>query len=153
MMFDTIGLMGEPSKARRPGQTRPTRRILVADDEPVIRSMIRSMLAGAGHHVDVVEDGAAAWAALQAQSYDLLVTDHNMPRMTGLELVRQLRSARMALPVMLVAGAVPEDELQQDPSLQIAATLSKPFEVGELLGTVETVLRAYDDPREQAISG
>lgn len=100
------------------------------------------VLAHSGYHVDAAEDGAIAWAALQAKPYDLLITDHNMPKVTGVELVRYLRSANMALPVVMVTGTVPAHELAQNPSLQLAATLEKPFAIAELLDTVENALRA-----------
>jgi DNA-binding response OmpR family regulator len=121
----------------------------VADDETAVRLLISAVLVNSGYHVDGAEDGALAWAALQAKPYDLLITDHNMPKITGIELAKNLRSARMALPVVLVAGTLPTHELAQDPSLQLAATLLKPFAVAELLDTVENVLRATDSPREQ----
>jgi DNA-binding response OmpR family regulator len=119
-------------------------RILVVDDEPVIRWLITAALAGSGYHVDDAENGAIAWEALQAKPYDLLITDHLMPKISGVELVKNLRSARLALPVVMVAGELPAHELS---SLQIAATLLKPFVVADLLDTVENVLRPADRPR------
>ena len=139
----------EPAGALLHSQTRPAHRILVADDETSIRRLITAALVGSGYHVDAVEDGAVAWETLQSKHYDLLITDHIMPKITGVELLRKLRSARMALPVVMVAGTLPAHELAQNPSLQLAATLLKPFAVAALLGTVENVLRATDGPREQ----
>jgi DNA-binding response OmpR family regulator len=138
-----------PTGASERNQTRPCHRILVADDETDVRQLITAVLARSGHHVDAAEDGAIAWAALQAKPYDLLITDHQMPRVTGVELVKNLRSARLALPVVMVAGELPSHELAQNPSLQLAATLQKPFDVFELLATVENILRAAKSPHEQ----
>jgi DNA-binding response OmpR family regulator len=149
MKDDEIQLAGEPGGGPRQFHPSPTHRILVADDEAAIRRLITTVLLGSGYHVDAAEDGAAAWEALQAKPYDLLITDHSMPKITGVELVKNLRSARMALPVVMVAGRLPEYELAQNPSLQLAATLLKPFAVAALLNTVENVLRATDSPREQ----
>ena len=127
----------------------PCHRILVADDETAVRHLVSVALARAGYHVDAAEDGAIAWEALQVKPYDLLITDHFMPRITGVELVTKLRSARMALPVVMVTGTVPAHELHQDQSLQLAATLEKPFAISQLLNTVENVLRATGSPSEQ----
>jgi CheY-like chemotaxis protein len=124
-----------------PSQTRPTRRILVADDECSIRMLLTAVLVKSGYNVESAEDGAEAWEALQAKPYDLLITDHNMPRITGVELVKNMRSAHMALPVVMVAGIVPKDELARDPSLQFSATLSKPFALAELLDSVSNALQ------------
>lgn len=113
----------------------------MVDDEACIRRLLTQVLVGSGYHVDVAEDGAAAWEALQANPYDLLITDHSMPKISGVELVKHLRSARMALPVVMVAGELPLRDLDRNPSLQLAATLSKPFAVDALIDTVKSVLR------------
>jgi DNA-binding NtrC family response regulator len=138
-----------PTGASHRSQTHPCHRILVADDATEIRQLMTVVLARSGYCVEAAEDGAIAWAALQAEPYDLLITDHNMPKVTGVELVKNLRSVSMALPVVMVTGTVPSHELAQNPSLQLAATLAKPFDVAELLDTVEHVLRATETPHEQ----
>jgi CheY-like chemotaxis protein len=116
------------------------RRILVVDDEACIRLLLSEILAGSGYHVDVAEDGAAAWEALQAKPYDLLITDHHMPKITGVELVRNLRSAHMALPVVMVAGDLPVQDADRKPPLQLAAMVLKPFTIEALINTIKRVL-------------
>lgn len=74
--------------------------------------------------------------------FNLLITDYDMPRLTGVELVRKLRSASMTLPVILTSGSLTAEELAQNPSLELAAILPKPFSPEELLGTVTNVLTA-----------
>jgi DNA-binding response OmpR family regulator len=133
---------GEPAGAAVQSPTNSSHRILVVDDDPYICHLSAEVLIRHGYEVDAAADGAAAWQALNADRYDLLITDHNMPRLTGVELVRKLRSARMALPVIMSTGRLPTKELAQNPSLQLAAMLPKPFSVEELLGTVTKVLRA-----------
>jgi two-component system sensor histidine kinase and response regulator WspE len=118
----------------------------VVDDDISIRELSAAVLMPSGYQVDTAEDGAAGWEALHGNNYDLLITDHNMPRVSGVELVKKLRSARMALPVVLTSGALPTEELSRNPSLQLAATLLKPFSPDELLGTVIQVLRGSDSP-------
>ena len=71
--------------------TNPPHRILVVDDELHIRKSSAEVLTRSGYQVDAVVDGEAGWEALHANNYDLLITDNNMPRMTGVELVRRLR--------------------------------------------------------------
>jgi DNA-binding response OmpR family regulator len=130
----------EPTGASLPGQRRPAHRVLVADDETAVRQMITSLLVRAGYDVDAAEDGAGAWDALQANHYDLMITDNQMPKLTGFEVVRKLRAAGMALPVVMVTGTLPVEEMAGDPSLHIAATLLKPFAIATLLGTVKNIL-------------
>jgi len=122
----------------------------VVDDEGEIRQLSAGALVRFGYRVDLAEDGAAAWKALHANSYDLLITDNNMPKMSGVELVKKLRCARMTLPVILASGELPTEELDRNPWLQFAATLVKPFSSGQLLETVGTVLLDADNTRSRA---
>jgi DNA-binding response OmpR family regulator len=126
---------------RQPG---PPRRILVVDDEPLLRRLNTEVLVDAGYRVDTAEDGAVAWDALQIGSYDLLITDNEMPNVSGIGLLKKLRAARMDMPVIMATGTFPKDEFTQYPWLQPAATLLKPYTIEELLGTVKTVLREAD---------
>jgi len=126
-------------------------RILVVEDDTSIRQLIPIALRDSGYYVDAAEDGAAGWEALQAGNYDLLITDNNMPRVSGVELLKMLRSARMTLPVVMVSGS-PLEALNGDSSLQLAATLLKPFSMDELLGTVEKVLRATEEAPGHTVS-
>ena len=118
----------------------PPQRILVADDEPTVRRLITEALVRSGYHVDAAEDGAVAWEAIQARHYDLLITDNAMPKVTGLELVRNMRSARIEVPVVMVSGSISTDELERRPWLEISAVLSKPFALDALLATVKSAL-------------
>ena len=145
----------EPSQAGQTAgalvqyQRSPPHRILVVDDNSDLRQLYADALAHPGCLVDAAQDGAAAWEALQANHYNLLITEHSLPRLTGVELVRKLRAAHMALPVVLAAGRLPTHELARNPSLQLAATLMKPFAVDALLDTVKKVLNATVSPRQQ----
>lgn len=129
-----------------PSQRQPNyrQRILVVDDDEDIRRLNTEVLAGSGYKVDAAADGAIAWYTLQLNRYDLLVTDHQMPKVTGVELLKKLHAARKAVPVILVSGAIPTHELSRHPWLQIAATLLKPYTSDELLATVRKVLYASD---------
>lgn len=133
---------GEPAGALLRYQTSPPHRILVVDDDSDLRRLYADALAHPGCLVDAAQDGAAGWEALQANHYNLLITEHSLPRLTGVELVRKLRAAHMALPVVLAAGRLPTHELARNPSLQLAATLPKPFYISQLLETVKVVLNA-----------
>ena len=120
----------------------PPRRILLVDDDLYARELNAGVLIRSGYKVDTAVDGADAWKALSDASYDLLITDNRMPRVTGLDLIKKLRSEDMTLPVILASGTVPEEELKRHPWLQLDATLPKPFTIAELLDMVKKVLRA-----------
>jgi DNA-binding response OmpR family regulator len=114
-------------------------RILFVDDEPSIRNLSAKALVRAGYDVDVAEDGATAWGLLQSRRFDLLVTDCNMPRLSGLELLKVLRPAQPTLPVIMISGLVPTEELTRDPLIRPTAILLKPFEMVELLEAVRII--------------
>jgi DNA-binding response OmpR family regulator len=117
----------------------------MVDDDRDIRRFSAQALIGSGYHADTAEDAAAAWEALQIKAFNLLITDNHMPKLTGVELVRKLRSARMALPVIMATGKLLTEALTQNSSLRLAALLPKPFSIDELLETVRTVLHATDN--------
>jgi DNA-binding response OmpR family regulator len=119
--------------------------ILVVDDDLYIRELNAGALIGSGYKVVTAVDGAEAWAVLKIESFDLLITDHKMPKVTGVELIKKLRSEEMNLPVILASGTMPTEELERHPGLNVDATLAKPFTIEELLNTVKNVLRAVED--------
>lgn len=127
--------------------TRPPHNILLVDDELHARELHAGVLIRAGYDVNTAKDGADAWNALNIVSYDLLITDNRMPRVTGLELIKKLRSEDMTLPVILASGTVPAEELKRHPWLMLDATLTKPFSVEQLLEVVKQVLRSADNAR------
>jgi CheY-like chemotaxis protein len=115
-------------------------RILVAEDDEDIRRLNIEVLAGSGYKVDAAADGAIAWETLQLSHYHLLVTDYNMPKMSGVELLLKLHAAGMAVPVVMASGTIPMDKLKRHPWLQIDATLIKPYTPDDLLAAVRYVL-------------
>ncbi len=142
---------GLSEQASAPPQGQPTgrHRILVVDDDRCTRQLNMTVLKQAGYEVDGAPDGSAGFEALQASSYDLLISDNSMPKMSGVELLRKLRASQLSLPVIMATGAVPTVEFARQPWLQPDATLVRPYTVEKLLQTVEVVLRVAD-AREEA---
>jgi len=130
--------------APTPFKSNPPPRILIVDDDILTRRLSTAVLSRSGYEVETAEDGAVAWQALNAANYDLVITDNNMPELTGVDLLRKLRSARMALPVIMATGTMPTLEFAQSPWLIPDATLLKPFSSDELLGKVKDVLHMND---------
>jgi DNA-binding response OmpR family regulator len=129
----------------------------VVEDDTDIRSFNAEVLRRSGYQVDTAEDGEAGWKALHAasydpDSYDLLVTDNDMPKVTGVELLRRLRAVRMDLPVIMATGTLPAQEPKRSPWLQLSATLLKPYTAKALLGIVREVLRTTESRFEQIAS-
>ncbi|AZE93355.1 Sensor histidine kinase/response regulator [Pseudomonas orientalis] len=93
--------------ARRTQQATeaPRKRVLVVDDSLTVRELQRKLLLNRGYEVAVAVDGMDGWNALRSEDFDLLITDIDMPRMDGIELVTLLRrdSRLQSLPVMVVS--------------------------------------------------
>ena len=83
----------------------PRKRVLVVDDSLTVRELQRKLLLNRGYEVAVAVDGMDGWNALRSEDFDLLITDIDMPRMDGIELVTLLRrdSRLQSLPVMVVS--------------------------------------------------
>jgi two-component system chemotaxis response regulator CheY len=116
------------------------RRILIVDDDGDMRRFNTEALIGSGYHVEAAVDGAEGWEALNASRYDLLITDNNMPNLTGIELIKKLHAAHIPTLVILASGVSHLEEAE----LRLAATLPKPFTLDELLGTVKKVFGRAD---------
>jgi CheY-like chemotaxis protein len=139
---------GSAGALSRPGKIAP-QQILVVEDDHCIRQLNSEVLLNAGYLVDAAEDGAVAWDILQLKGYDLLITDNEMPKVSGIELLKMLHGARLDLPVIMATGTPPTAEFTRHPGLQPAVTLLKPYTFSELLSAVEEALRVTASPREQ----
>jgi CheY-like chemotaxis protein len=121
-------------------QSNSRQRILVVEDERDLRQITAEGLTDAGYQVDVAEDGATAWTALQIYQYDLLFTDQFMPKVSGVELLKKIHESRITLSVIMATGFLPTWEFALHPCLQPVKMLLKPYSFGKLLGMVKNVL-------------
>jgi DNA-binding response OmpR family regulator len=128
--------------ASPPNGTNSRQRILVVDDDPLIRRINAEVLVYSGYQVDTADNGQAAWDALQQNNYDLMVTDNEMPKLSGIELIEKIKGARMELPVIMATGTLPEDKSTKPTSFQPAITLHKPYTFEELVESVKEILFA-----------
>jgi DNA-binding response OmpR family regulator len=94
------------------------------------------VLRRAGFHVGCAVDGESGWEALSAIRYDLLITDHEMPRLNGLGLLRRVRALSAQLPVILMSARMPWGETDDWRLLKPGLAIEKPFSIGELLAAV-----------------
>jgi two-component system KDP operon response regulator KdpE len=115
-------------------------RVLVADDEAAIRKVVRDALVQAGHEVETAVDGEEAETLLADGGFDLVITDLNMPRVDGLELVRRIR-ASLAIPILVLT--VRQEEREKVRLLDSGADdyVTKPFGVAELVARARALLR------------
>lgn len=135
----TSSIITRSPKSPPPGEVELDRplSILVVDDEENIREVLASALERSGYETDSADDGIEGWNKLHTASYSLLITDNNMPRMSGVELIGKIRAARMDLPIILATSDPPRNLR----SLQLAGILRKPFSLQSLRQTVDDALQ------------
>ena len=121
-------------------------RLLVVDDEPSFRALLRDILEGAGHGVTEARDGAEALAFLDRAAFDLILTDRLMPKVDGIELLRRVKARPTAPPVVLLTahGSIPEavEAVRLGAADYIAKPLPSP---GALVDLVASLLPRGDE--------
>jgi len=119
-------------------------RVLYVDDDEVIALVVERLLARAGYRVTALRDGRAAIAALQADPgcCDLVVTDFNMPGVTGLEVARAAAALRPGLPVIVSSGYITDALRVQAAAVGVRSLVHKQNMLEELLPSVREVLSA-----------
>jgi putative two-component system response regulator len=124
-------------------------RILVIDDEDVIRMLVMEILESAGHDVTGADSAERALGLLEESDFDLVVSDVVMPGLSGLELLEAVRARRASLPVVLVTGAGTYDTLSQALTRGAAGLVTKPFAHAELQTAVTDALERANRSREE----
>jgi DNA-binding response OmpR family regulator len=120
-------------------------KILVADDDRIVRRIVVAKLTGLGYDVTEVPDGQEALHLLEGGYVpDLIITDSLMPRTNGLELVRGIRSSRNSdlatLPVIMLTSRQGEHDVIEGLETGLDDYMTKPFSPDELAARVRTVL-------------
>lgn len=113
------------------------KRILVVDDDPVIRMLVSECLASAGHTVEMLSSGKECIAHLDRERPDLLVIDLLMPEVTGFDVIRGIRdsTALANLPIILLSANT-ERDVQPTEGPRADRYIQKPFHLRELIDAV-----------------
>jgi two-component system, OmpR family, response regulator ResD len=115
----------------------PKARILVADDDEFVRSLMRTILGNSGYMVDEAADGEEALQKCADTSFDLLLMDENMPKMSGPDACAAIRCRKPEMKVLMLSGGLPRTE-ETGPHVKF---LAKPFDNRELVSLVQAMLR------------
>lgn len=121
-------------------EERATRTILVVDDDPGVREVIRTMLESAGYKVCIAANGKEAMKILKADGIDLILTDLVMPEQEGIETIKALRHEYPELKVIAMSGAFGGDYLRIAAYLGAHGTLAKPIQMEALLKIIAETL-------------
>ncbi len=128
-------------------------RILVAEDTPIIRTLISKLLKKRGHLVDLVVDGEEAVAAVQQKPYDLVLMDMHMPKMDGVSAtmtIRKLTGPERLVPIVALTGNALVGQRESCLAAGMSDYLSKPFEPAEFYAVIDRWVHKSSVPTAQA---
>jgi PAS domain S-box-containing protein len=142
----------EVDPADRPSASRGRELVLLVDDEAEVVAMTTRCLERLGYEVASCADPVDAWEifAEDPEVWDVVVTDHTMPGMTGLELARRMLERRAGLPIVLCTGYSEAANEETASAIGIAAFLNKPVDPDKLAATLRAVLDRRDDTQTSA---
>jgi two-component system capsular synthesis sensor histidine kinase RcsC len=121
-----------PTAVQRPGREAKGIRILVAEDHPVNRKLMRDQLEALGYEADFTHNGMEALEKLSQQAYDLVLTDLSMPELDGYGLATRLRKRGVTVPIIAITAHTTEEAHHQCVAAGIDDVLTKPYSVAEL---------------------
>jgi CheY-like chemotaxis protein len=146
---------GWRSCSRTPEATEKSRaamtsRILIADDDPILRELVQAYLSDEGYSLTLVEDGREALKAARGAHFDLIITDMVMPNLDGIELLQALRSTTPQTPVLAmsagIAGCHADLLLRAASAVGAVSVLRKPLNREALLEVVRDLLQCLPLP-------
>ncbi len=116
-------------------------KILIVEDDPMLRQLVRDALETERHVVDDCQDGRSGMAFVDAGSYELLILDWEMPHATGIELCSHFRGQGEQAPVLFLTARASMDDKEKGFAVGADDYLTKPFDVRELLIRVRALLK------------
>ena len=122
--------------ARIPGK------ILVIDDDKSARLLLERVLTRAGHTVMLVDSGEQGLSLLAKESYDLIITDKNLPGIDGLEVLRLARTHQPRLQAIVITGFPTPETKSSAKDLGVFSYVTKPFGILDILGTCDAAIKA-----------
>jgi DNA-binding response OmpR family regulator len=116
-------------------------KILIVEDEPAMQRGLKDNLGFEGHDTQVIGDGESALKAILENSYDLVILDVMLPKLSGLDVLKKIREKGVATPVIMLTAK--GEEIDRVLGLELGADdyVTKPFSLRELLARVKAVLR------------
>lgn len=118
--------------------------ILVVDDQEAIRNEIKSILRNLGYNnIDVADDGDLAFAMLKAGYFGFVITDWDMPKMSGLDLLKKIRNDEKfkKLPVLMVTAEVQQDQIMEAIKAGVSNYVKKPFDAKTIAEKIDQIFK------------
>lgn len=121
--------------------TEVQKRILIVDDDDEIRELLEFDIASSGYFVDIAKDGLEGLNKALNNTYDLILLDVMMPKMNGFEVCRNIRQAKLAVPVLMLTAKGTIDDKTTGFDCGADDYLVKPFDIQEVLLRIRVLLR------------
>ena len=135
-----------PGTTSSAAQTR--RRILVVDDDSAVLEVLAHVLEGIEADIETCSDPEEALRRFEGETFDVVISDERMPKMSGSEMLRRLRGLSPRTPTILLTGFASRRQREAAYEREgVFSYVAKPFDTGALLGTVREALRAADAVR------
>ena len=115
-------------------------RILAEYDSETMQNLVRQVLVAGKHQVEIATDGADGLNKFQANSYQLVITDINMPRMNGIQLIQEIRNLNKSVPILALTSENEESLRQQGATAGANGWIVKPFRPAQLLDIVRQIV-------------
>lgn len=122
-------------------------RILVAEDDLAVQEFVARALRHRGHDITTVNDGLAALEALEAGSFELLLTDIRMPGLDGITLALKVAKDHPTVVIMMMTGYAAEEQRAHNLDRLIHKVVSKPFSLEEICAATDEALAARADEK------
>lgn len=116
-------------------------KILLAEDEEVMRSMLVDFMSMFDYEIIEAENGEQAWDMWNEDNFTVVISDINMPKMSGIDLLRKIKESSPDFPVILITGVSIDTAKKMAEKYKADAFLSKPFKMKRLLMTLQDVLK------------
>ena len=119
------------------------KRVLIVDDEDILRMLIADTLEFEGYSIDEAENGQEGFEKIKANSYDLIILDYMMPEMTGMEVLEKMKPLNLTVPIIMLTAKA--QQADRDLAYENGAHyfMPKPFSPSELLNLVNEIFVAY----------
>jgi len=122
-------------------------KILLLEDDILLNKAIDTFLSKEGHQVESFRDGMLALEAIQIKSYDLLLLDINIPKLTGLELLEMIQELKIQVPTIFISAIIDIDDISKAFDLGCHDYLKKPFHLKELSLRIDKILQSSYIPK------
>ena len=124
-----------------------SKRVLVVDDDPVVRILVGECLSAKGYHVTVAEDGADCFRHLASDSPDIVVLDFFMPDMTGMEVLLEMRKNPLyaKLPILMLSADSGTEKILKENNALPNAFLQKPIALDQIINAIADISNARSE--------